>query len=323
MSVTPAGTGFPAPRRSPRRGIRRVGSVVAGVAVLFGAFSVVLVPQATAQPATSTTTLTAEPPSPTFGDPVTMTATVTCAGAQPGGTVDFTTEGGSLGDAMLQPADPDTATASLTVYGLAPGSHSITAYYGGDASCAASTSDLVVVTVAAEESGPVTGSVDITEPTTLLPGTIVLGSVNISGEGALNAEGARIIGAVTATGGVGLRLCESTVLGRLSVSGMDGVVQIGDTDAGIPCEGNNIFGRAGFTDNTGYLELDDNRVLGSVTLTGNTTTISVPPDNPDATEVAANTIFGSLGCTGNTPPPTNSGEPNTVYGSSTGQCAEL
>lgn len=323
MSLTPSQVLSSALRRKSRPGARRGLLVAAVVAALFAAFSVVLAPQAVAQPAASTTTLTAAPAAPAFGDPVTLAATVTCVGMQPTGTVNFTSDGNDLGSAALTPSDPDTATAELVVYGLPPGTYNITADYGGDAFCMASTSDPVAVVVTAAESGPVTGSVDVTVPTTLLPGTIVLGSINISGDGALNAEGARIIGAVNATGGTGLRMCDSTVLGRLSVDGMNGVVQIGDTDAGIPCEGNSIFGRATFMNNTGYLELDDNRVLGSVTLTDNTTTITVPPDNPEATEVTANTIFGRLACTGNTPAPTNSGEPNTVFGSSTGQCAEL
>jgi hypothetical protein len=73
-----------------------------------------------------------------------------------------------------------------------------------------------------------------------------------------------------------------------------------------------VFLRNGTTEVT----LTGNQITGAVSLMGNQTG-STP------IVVAGNTIDGPLSCTGNEPPPVNNGQPNTVLGPATGQCADL
>ncbi|MEU8540307.1 Ig-like domain repeat protein [Streptomyces sp. NPDC048717] len=93
--------------------------------------------------AVSTTTLTASPTTVAPGDPVTLTAQVTCNVGTPTGTVEFFEGTTSLGTAPLGP----DGTATLTTTDLALGSHHITAHYLGDGTCPPSVSGEVVVVV--------------------------------------------------------------------------------------------------------------------------------------------------------------------------------
>jgi hypothetical protein len=63
-----------------------------------------------------------------------------------------------------------------------------------------------------------------------------------------------------------------------------------------------------------------NTIIGGVSISVNSWT---PSNTTSAALVAANTIGGTLACTGNTGTPTNQGNPNTVTGTRTGQCATL
>jgi hypothetical protein len=95
----------------------------------------------TVNQATTTVTLTSSlNPSPVLA-PVTFTAVVTGNGAIPTGTVTFSDAFGgtttTLGSALLDP----TGTARFTVPFSAPGTHTISARYGGDVNDAASTSN--------------------------------------------------------------------------------------------------------------------------------------------------------------------------------------
>jgi hypothetical protein len=273
-------------------------------------------------PATSTTTLTAAPNPAPAGQPVTLTAIVTCTAGTPTGTVTFSDGPTTLGTATLDPA----GTATLTVTTLPVGQHTITAHYNGDASCPPSTSTPVTVTITVPcqtISGTHYGNLIITQPTCLAPGTQVYGGVILQGGSAsLDAEGANILGSLIATGGTGLRLCGSTVDGVLDVSGINGVIVIGDVgDNGPPpCAGNRL-NPVHLHHNTGFLEFSANGVGGTVSVHDNTTTLVVPPH--DATELQANDIAGSFACFGNQPPPTNHGKPNRVLGTRFGQCVAL
>lgn len=274
------------------------------------------------QQGTSTTTLTPSSTNPGFGQPVTLTAHVTCtAGIPPTGTVTFFEGATPIG---MVPVN-GSGNASLTVNGLAAGSHAFTAHYDGDTNCAGSTSSAVTVTVGCQTiSGTHLGPLAVTGPVCLTPGSQVLGPVTITGTGSLDAEGATIQGLLTATSGTGLRMCTSTVTGPVNVSGMNGVIIIGETDGTPPCGPNTMRGPVTISGNTGFVELDGNQILGPVTVTNNHTTItSVPPENATATEIEANRIVGFLACVGNTPPPTNNGHRNTVIGIRSGQCATL
>lgn len=270
-------------------------------------------------PPASATTVLATPPNPAFGQPATLTASVTCNVAVPTGTVTFFDGSTPLGTAPLAGVAP---TASLTVNGLSSGSHSITAHYNGNVNCPASTSPPITVTVGCRTlSGDISGPLTITTPTCLAPGSVVSGVVDISGTGSLDAQHATINGPLNATGGAGLRMCDSVVNGSATVNGMNGVIVIGDVDNG--CATNVFRNGVSLTDNTGFLRLSGNRIGGTTTVDGNTTTILVPPENAPATEIEANEINAGLGCTANTPPPTNDGKPNVVRGARTGQCAVL
>ncbi|TVT47687.1 choice-of-anchor D domain-containing protein, partial [Amycolatopsis rhizosphaerae] len=234
---------------------------------------------------TTTSSVAVAPASAAFGQPITLTATVTCTAGYPPGTVTFTE-----GTTVLGSAAVSGGVASLTVNGLAAGTHSIVAHYSGGGPCPASDSAPVTVSVIGLPlSGAYPGTLVVTEPTVLAPGTWVLGPVVITGQGALDVENATITGPVTATSGTGLRMCGSTVTGPVTVSGMTGTVTVG----GPGCAPNSIQGPVTVNATSGH------------------------------STIGGNTITGSLSCSGNNPPPTNAGLPNTVYGPRTGQCAVL
>jgi len=87
----------------------------------------------------TTTALASSANPPVFGQPVTLTATVSGSGAgQPAGTVAFSDGSTQIGSATLNGGSPDVAT--LTVPGLAVGGHSLTAVYAGSGVYASSTS---------------------------------------------------------------------------------------------------------------------------------------------------------------------------------------
>jgi hypothetical protein len=78
-----------------------------------------------------------------YGSAVTITATVTGSGSTPTGYVYFYEGGALLGSATLNA----NAVATYTTSALAAGSHSITAYYGGDSDYVARTSSAISLTV--------------------------------------------------------------------------------------------------------------------------------------------------------------------------------
>jgi hypothetical protein len=291
------------------------------VAVVAAASLAVLSASPAVAAVASTTTLTFAPPLPSFGQAVTLTATVTCT-TPATGTVDFLEGVAVLGNVALVAGTP--STAALTVNGLAPGAHTLTARYNGDGNCLLSTSAPVVVTVGCQTvSGTVNGTLNVTQPTCLTPATQVNGSVIVSGSGALASDGATINGALVASGGTGLRICGTTISGALVASSVNGVIIIGETDDVPACTGNTVSGAASLQNNTGFLELDSNQIAGGAAVVNNASTILVPPENAAATEIETNHITGALNCTANTPAPINGGHPNIVTGARLGQCAAL
>jgi hypothetical protein len=88
------------------------------------------------------TALDASPISTLFGDPITLTATVTANTGTPTGSVEFFDYSTSLGSEPLA-----AGTAIMSIYTLEPGSHQITASYSGDVNHTASTSPEVWVGV--------------------------------------------------------------------------------------------------------------------------------------------------------------------------------
>ncbi len=95
---------------------------------------------------TTTTTLSFSPASPGFGSPVILTATV--VPGSPTGTVTFYDGPRVLGDAGIL-----TNTAHLTTIELTPGTHNLTAYYGGDANNKPSLSAKVPITISSGGGG--------------------------------------------------------------------------------------------------------------------------------------------------------------------------
>lgn len=134
----------------------------------------------------TTTSLAATPNPSSFGDSVSLDATVT-ADVEPGtptGSVRFSDGGALLGDV---PVDPDGA-ASLSVASLAAGAHTLTATYVPDAGYASSTSAAVPLTVEAAGTAvsltssssstlggdPVTFTIEVTAPGSVPTGSVTL-----------------------------------------------------------------------------------------------------------------------------------------------------
>nr|WP_281287616.1 Ig-like domain repeat protein [Amycolatopsis rhizosphaerae] len=124
---------------------------------------------------TSHTTLSPSASSVGFGQPVILTATVTCTAGTPSGTVTFTEGATTLGSA---PLTGGPATASLTVNGLAAGTHTIVARYSGGGLCPASKSDPVTVT-GQPVTGTITGPLFVTKPTVPALGQQVTVTINV------------------------------------------------------------------------------------------------------------------------------------------------
>jgi hypothetical protein len=93
-------------------------------------------------PAATATALSASVNSSVFGQPVTLTASVTSSAGTPAGVVTFFADGNVLGSATLNGAGPATLTVSLGT-----GPHSLTASFGATSAFAASTSAATTVTV--------------------------------------------------------------------------------------------------------------------------------------------------------------------------------
>jgi hypothetical protein len=97
----------------------------------------------TVNPQTTTTTLGAVPASSTYGNSVTLTATVSVSSAT--GTVTFKDGTNVLGSSSLSTGTPNTAT--FTTAALTGGTRSLTAVYSGDTNDATSTSSVLSFTV--------------------------------------------------------------------------------------------------------------------------------------------------------------------------------
>ncbi|MEV6536893.1 Ig-like domain-containing protein [Streptomyces sp. NPDC051639] len=94
----------------------------------------------------STTTVQATPSAATIGQPVNLTATVTCTGDPSGGLGMTFFDGGDILDTV-----PVTAAgaAVYTAHLSTAGTHTITAAYNGNANCSASNAETTVVMSAA------------------------------------------------------------------------------------------------------------------------------------------------------------------------------
>jgi sugar lactone lactonase YvrE len=132
------------------------------------------------QPAATTAVLNSSTDPSAAGSAVTFAATVTGNGAMPSGSIAFASDGVSLGSAALNAK----GVATLSTSALAPGTHSVTASYAGDANDAASFALAISQVV---ETIPTTTSLD---PSTASGGTVTLtatvaGSVGPTPSGAV------------------------------------------------------------------------------------------------------------------------------------------
>jgi PKD repeat protein len=217
----------------------------------------------------TTTTVTASPASPsTFGTRVTFTAGVTAnppGAGTPTGTVAFTIDGTPVESTTLSGGTATIATASL-----AAGSHTIAASYGGDGNFLASNGSLpYTVTCATTISGTHSGPLEVTASTCVKPGAVVNGSIVVHGAGALDLEGARVTGALDATGTSGvIRVCATNLGGGVDIKSATGLVILGDP-GDAACAPNTISGSLVLQNNTGGVEAINNTVSGAITTPGN------------------------------------------------------
>jgi hypothetical protein len=123
--------------------------------------------------------------------------------------------------------------------------------------------------------------------TCLADGSRVSGAVRVRRGAGLIANGAQVIGPLTAEGASVVELFDTTVAGPVRISGTTRRVAIAGSE-----------------------------IVGPVSVTGNNTG-SVP------IVISGNTITGPLACSGNQPPPTHGGLHNDVTGPKSGQCATL
>ena len=121
--------------------------------------------------ATSTSLASSLNPS-TFGESVTFTATVT--GTNPGGSVQF-----NEGATLLATATLIGNVASFTTATLAPGSHPLSAAYGGDAENSPSTSQVLTQVVTAAVGGSPAVALPMLSPWLLLVLLGVLGAAGL------------------------------------------------------------------------------------------------------------------------------------------------
>ncbi len=118
-----------------------------------------------------------------------------------------------------------------------------------------------------------------------------IGPVKVAVGGALDIEGATVIGPVLSTGAAQLRACGAHLTGMVSITGSTGLVVIGD-DEGPACAGNTITGPADLVRNAGGVEFDHNTVNGPLTITGTTGTVP-PPDTGSLVDVG-NHVHGPI-----------------------------
>lgn len=160
-------------------------------------------------------------------------------------------------------------------------------------------------------SGPVPGGVKLgSGQSACLAGAQVSGPVTVGSGGSLLARNSTINGPLRVNAPSAVHVCGSQVLGPLSVDASSGPVVVGD---GGTCAGNTIGGPVTLTGDTGGVSLVGNTLGGPVTLSG---------DDGGET-VGGNSIAGPLRCNGDLTAPDDGGQPNTVGGPKTGDCAGL
>jgi hypothetical protein len=230
--------------------------------------------------AASTTTATVTPTSSAFGSSITLGATVAAVPANdpftPTGSVSFYLDGHAT---PVATAPLVAGHASVTLSGLAVGSHTVTAVYGGDAKFLSGSSAAVpfTVTAATTVTGSHPGALTVAAGSTVLVRNATIGgALSVKPGGSLDVEQSTISGALTDSGGGALRVCGSTVHGSVAVSNATGFVLVGDATDG--CATNTITATLALTNNHHGVQAIGNNVGGAVLSSGNSGAGPFPDD---------------------------------------------
>jgi hypothetical protein len=146
------------------------------------------------------------------------------------------------------------------------------------------------------------GSVTVNSGQSVLiaPGCWVLGTVTVKPGGALDSEGAVLLGVVTASGAANLRICNTSVALILSESGSSASTVVGDGTTS--CGGSTLIGGVSLSGNSGSVSLQRACAIGILLVRTNTGGVTV----------VNNSVLGGLTVTGNTG--TVVDRPNSVIG---------
>ena len=186
-------------------------------------------------PKTTTTISSVNPASPTYGQTVTVTATVAAVtGTQPTGTVAFTVDGIPQGQASTVSS---SGTVSIILSALSGGAHTIVASYNGSTTYAPSTSAVFNLSIAKSgttSTASILSSTVYSNPTSQIPGVsvtldaVVTPSLPGTPTGTVSFyNGATLLGTVTLTANSTASFSTSTLaIGQYSVT----AVYSGDTN---------------------------------------------------------------------------------------------
>ena len=171
--------------------------------------------------ASSTTAVTSSPNPSTYGQTVTITATVT--GQSPTGSVEFTIDGTNAGLGSVS-----NGTATFTTSTLSVGKHTIKATYNGDENNTSSTTSTSVTQTVIPASSSVVVSLS---PTTSTYGQTVSMTANVVGQSPTGTvqfviDGKNAGSAVTLTNGTGTYSTSTLTVGQHSIT----AVYSGDID---------------------------------------------------------------------------------------------
>ncbi|MFD9507837.1 Ig-like domain repeat protein [Streptomyces mirabilis] len=204
------------------------------------------------------TTLSSSATSSAFGHVVTFTDTVcpgpdsTSLSSPPTGTVTIKDGSTVLGTPTLVPGGgANCSQVQVTSSNLLPGTHTITADYGGDGNYLPAGTETFTHTVSCTRTitGQVNGAVFATRESTCIIDATVRGGVSGVPGGALFISNSTIGGSVQSSNGTLFSICGSSVIGSVQVNGATGFVLIGDP-GDDHCPGNRIT--------TGSVQLTNN-----------------------------------------------------------------
>ncbi|HJV08471.1 MAG TPA: hypothetical protein VJ653_02290, partial [Acidimicrobiales bacterium] len=266
------------------------------------------------------------------GTALTDTATV-AGGASPTGDVTFRLYTSNACTTEVFTSTNGLVGGSATSGSFAPavpGTYYWTAVYNGDANNNSATSpcnapnESATITAFTPPPCTLTLTGDVVGPVVVNAGQSVCvnnarvaGGIQVNPGGALTVTGSQVFNGIVANGPAFFSVCGTQITAPFATP-MQGIVV---TNATVPL-------RIG--DPAGGCAL--NRVAGGISLTGNTSGLTVGSNivtrdvvvnnNAGAIVIKGNTVGGTLGCTGNNPPPTNAGQVNSA-GTKGGQCAGL